>query len=199
MLKTAQTPSRPNGEESENLRLGEILKAVAQGETQALTLLYEQTRTSIYGFALSVTRNPADAEDVLQETYIRVWQSAPDYRENGKPLAWLFTIAKNLALMKLRAAGRFYELPEDAQEPAAAGPADTLEHRALLQAAFRLLGDDELRIVTLHAVSGFRHREIAALLGLPLSTVLSKYNRSVKKLKAFCEGETSYEKKHESH
>ena len=59
------------------------------------------------------------------------------------------------------------------------------EDRLMLEAAFRALSPQECQIVLLHAVSGLKHREIARLMELPLSTVLSKYNRSLKKLPLF--------------
>ena len=62
-------------------------------------------------------------------------------------------------------------------------PGVTVEDRLLLRAALKQLSDAERQIVMLHAVAGLRHRETAALLELPLATVLSKYARAVKKLK----------------
>ena len=68
-------------------------------------------------------------------------------------------------------------------------PEVTLEDRQMLQEALARLGEEERRIVLLHAVTGLKHREIAALLELPLSTVLSKYHRGLKKLKSLMKGE----------
>ena len=65
---------------------------------------------------------------------------------------------------------------------ALADPAVTHEDRMMLEAVLSALSDEERQIVTLHALTGLRHREIAALLGLPLPTVLSKYSRALKKL-----------------
>ena len=58
-----------------------------------------------------------------------------------------------------------------------------------MQQALATLGEEERRIILLHAVTGLKHREIAALLELPLSTVLSKYNRALKKMRAYLEGD----------
>ena len=57
-------------------RLDAMIKAVAGGDRTALADLYSETRSGVYGFALSMLRNSHDAEDVLQEAYIRVWNSA---------------------------------------------------------------------------------------------------------------------------
>ena len=63
------------------------------------------------------------------------------------------------------------------------------DERALLQGALASLADEERRIVLLHAVTGMKHREIAALLELPLPNVLSKYHRALKKMRIFLEGD----------
>ena len=69
------------------------------------------------------------------------------------------------------------------------GSADWTPTSALLQGALASLADEERRIVMLHAVTGLKHREIAALLELPLPTVLSKYHRALKKMRSFLEGD----------
>ena len=75
--------------------------------------------------------------------------------------------------------------------PSATGPASGIapEERAALKAALESLTDAERQIVLLHAASGLKHREIGKLLDLPLATVLSKYHRAVKKLRAQLEGD----------
>ena len=65
------------------------------------------------------------------------------------------------------------------------------DERTLLQQALASLADEERRIVLLHAVTGMKHREIAALLELPLPTVLSKYHRALKKMRAYLEGDNA--------
>ena len=167
-----------------------LLLSLAQGDREALAQLYRQTRTTVYGLALSYVRSPGDAEDVTQDTFVRAWENAPGYRPQGKPLAWLLTICRNLALMKLRARERTVDLTEEAWDALPALPEGlSAEDRALLHAALSALGEEERRIVLLHAVTGLKHREIAALVELPLATVLSKYHRALKKLREKVEGE----------
>ena len=72
-----------------------LILRIAQGDTAALEVLYRQTSSSIYGFALSILRDPVAAEDVMQDTFVSVMQSAPGYQPSGKPMAWLLTIARN--------------------------------------------------------------------------------------------------------
>lgn len=105
-------------------------------------------------------------------------------------MAWLLTIARNLARSRLRQGGRQVELDEEEWNALPASlPAVTSEDRVVLQEALAGLGAEERQIVLLHAVTGLKHREIALLLELPLSTVLSKYHRGLKKLKIMMRGE----------
>ena len=138
---------------------------------------------ALYGFALSVLKNAHDAEDVLHDCYVAVWNNAVQYRSQSKPMAWLITIAKNLCLGQLRAQRKTAEMPEELPFLSADAAGISVEDRTVLSACMRQLSDGERQIVTLHAVAGFKHREIAAILQMPLATVLSKYNRAIKKLK----------------
>ncbi len=161
-----------------------LIARIASGDQQALRMLYAETHAAVFGYALSIVKHRCDAEDVMQETYMSLCAAAHQYRAMGKPMAWLLTIARNLALMKLRKLDR-----EAVTEPvlfeAIAGfePLIAHEDRLVLMATLKLLTDEERQVVNLHALSGLKHREIATLMGLPLSTVLSKYNRALKKLK----------------
>ena len=165
-------------------QLEEILAAIAHGDKEALQHLYQSTRTAVYGFALSILKNRHDAEDILQEVYIRIFHCSDSYRPEGKPMAWIFAITRNLALMRLREGRRYGELPEEAwaQIPAKDSGLST-EDRMVLDAAMQGLTDEERQIVMLHALTGMKHREIAEVMELALPTVLSKYHRAIKKMR----------------
>lgn len=165
--------------------LDRLLRGISRGEREALERLYQATRTSVYSFALSILKNHPDAEDVLHDCYVAVWQGAGGYVSHGKPLAWMLTITKNLCLQKLREQRKTEAGLEDRELTLPDTAALTMEDRSALRACLEQLSDQERQIVALHAVAGFKHREIAALLALPLSTVLSKYNRAIKRLKQY--------------
>lgn len=170
--------------EADSAALDLCLSRISAGDQSALAELYDRTRSAIYGFALSLLKNVHDAEDVLQEVYLQVWQAAGRYRSFRKPMAWLLTITRNLAMSRIRDQGKTVTLsPEDWHMQFADTPAVTTEDRLVLESMLAFLTDEERQIVTLHALTGLKHREIAALLELPLPTVLSKYNRALKKLR----------------
>ena len=165
------------------------LAGLAAGDQEALGQLYHRTRTAVYGLALSILRHGHDAEDVTQDTFVRAWEKAEQYRPQGTPMAWLLAIARNLALMKLRERARTQDLPPEDWESFAIDSHDvTTEDRTVLTAALSTLSDEERQIIMLHVTAGLKHREIAQLLELPLSTVLSKYRRALSKLKQKLEG-----------
>ncbi len=172
----------------EEEKLDSLLVKLGQGDNEALAGLYEKTRTPVYAFAFSILKNHTDAEDVLQDTYIRLYHAAGSYRPEGKPMAYILTVARNLCYQRLREHSRW---PEELSEELEGLPeAATVEDRMLLRACLDRLSDGERQVVTLHAIAGLRHREIASLLGMSLSGVLSRYTRAIHKLRQMCEGGT---------
>jgi len=160
-----------------------MLQEIAKGSKEALAQLYVQTNQAVYGFALSILKNKHDAEDVMQETYLKVYYGVNSYVSQGKPMAWILTITRNCALMKLRQHKKEQTCSSQASEAWGINHSyQTQEDGLILDAAMRVLSDEERQIIVLHAVAGFKHKEIALLLQLPLSTVLSKYQRGLKKL-----------------
>lgn len=162
--------------------LDNLLLNVAKGDLSAMEELYNQTKTGVYSFALSFLKNPEDAKDVLHNTYLSIWVSAHMYETVGKPMAWIITIAKNHCYKALRDR-KWKEENEKENEPATEDFAKDRDIKSTIWQYLNELGDDERRIIVLHAVAGFKHREIADILNIHLSTELSKYRRGIKKLK----------------
>ncbi|CDA79009.1 RNA polymerase sigma factor [Negativibacillus massiliensis] len=161
--------------------LEENLAQIALGSQQAFENLYRATDSSIYGYALSLTRNHHEAQDIMMETYLKIRCAAHLYIPQGKPMAWILTITKNIARTRMRSAGRQIPL-EEVEQVSLPFDRDT-EEAVTLQQAMLNLNEQERQILMLHAVTGLKHREIAEIMGIPLATVLSKYARSLKKLK----------------
>ena len=167
----------------------ELLRRVGSGDQEAFYELYQNTDRTMYSFILSILRNPQDAEEVMQETYLKVWTSAASYQSQGKPLAWMFTIARNLCYMRFRDQKQQADVGLDDLTGEETGelclPLEQMTDAIVLKAALAVLKEDERQIVLLHASAGLKHREIAADLKIPLATVLSKYNRAMKKLQQY--------------
>lgn len=162
-----------------NSALDDAIEAIRSGDKNGMLLLYSECAQAVYAYALSVLKKPHDAEDVLHDCFLQIWEHADSYSSRGKPMAWILTITRNLCYSRLRGQERIEELPEDLALPVTVEP----EQRIVLEACLRKLDDGERQIVVLHAVGGLRHREIASLMKLPLGTVLSKYSRAIGKLR----------------
>ena len=156
----------------------------AEGNTHALEQLYKATSPAVYAYLLSVLKDSHDAEDMLHDTYLSIWSGASSYRSQGKPMAWIFTIGRNLCLKQLSGGNKESAPLEEWMEYTPDSGEMTQEDKWLIRQCMDQLSPEERQIVTLHAVAGFKHREIAQFLSLPLSTVLSKYHRAIRKLKA---------------
>lgn len=159
----------------------ELISRVAKRDREAFERLYESTRSIIYSYGLSILKNRQDAEDIMHDTYIKIFQSAASYQPSGKPLAWILTIVKHLSYNRLRD-----RKPTDNIEDYTFSSGDfstDAENKMIVDSMIRTLSDEERQIVMLHAAGGLKHRETAEILGLPLSTILSKYNRAIKKLR----------------
>lgn len=165
------------------------ISETSSGNMDAMEKLYNATKSDVYGFALSILRNPQSAQDVMQDTYLQIYNSGSQYRAQGKPMAWILTIVRNLSLMKLRdRSGSHLQIEEQWELSDSGDTAGQVSDRLLLQSAMEILNDEERQIIILHSVSGMKHREIADLLDIPLSTILSKYSRALAKLKKRLEG-----------
>ena len=171
------------------------IQMIAEGSQDGLEALYHNTSAAIYAYALSVLKNPHDAEDILHECYLRIHTAAGSYRSSGKPMAWIMTIAKNLCRMQLRDRQKTAPLSEeDWSHYLESNSEFDPDDRIVLTQCMERLSQTERQIVSLHIVAGFKHREIAQFLEMPLATVLSKYHRSLKKLSVYFKGENLYEK-----
>lgn len=166
-----------------------LLIQTGKGSQEAFKQLYEKTDRILYGFILSILRNPYDAEEIMQETYMKIWTSAAGYQPQGKPLAWMFTIARNLCYMKFREQKHQADVGLDeltgTESSEFCPQIENAADKLVLKAALEALKEEERQIVLLKNSSGLKHREIAQALGMPLATVLSKYNRAMKKLEQY--------------
>ncbi len=161
-----------------------LIRRIGEEDQDALEELYIKTGRAVYSFVLSIVRNPADTQDIVQETYLKIRAAAHLYQPMGKPLAWIFTIARNLARTKLAQGNLLLsaedcKIEEDPQYSYISDPDDKM----VLESALKILSQEERQVILLHCVAGMKHRELASNLGQPLSTVLSRYNRALKKLK----------------
>ncbi len=160
-------------------QLDRLIVRISGGDDDALAELYEKTNRGVFAFLYSYLDNREDSEDAMQNVYLRVKLHAGSYRPGSNARAWMLQIAKNIALNEL--AGRARTVDADLTRMAASDDGDG--ELGITELMKKVLTEEERRIIALHVLWGYRHREIAEMTGCPVGTVTAKYNRSVKKLK----------------
>ena len=134
---------------------------------------YEQYKTGLFRYALSLLKDPDGAEDVLQEVFLRLL-GGKNFPEPGKEQAYLYRMARNLCFDHLRRQKRLaQEPPQILSEPS------RYAYIELISA----LEPKEREIVTLKIVGGLTHREIAKVLGLTEHAAKKRYERAIQKLR----------------
>ncbi|WP_108501053.1 sigma-70 family RNA polymerase sigma factor [Paracoccus indicus] len=171
--------------------LERLISRISLGDRDAFDALYDATSAKLHAVCLSVLRDRPEAEETLQEVYIRVWQSASRYASNGlSPMTWLITIARNRSIDKLRARkSRPSTAPEDA---AAALPCDApspesatimAQERRMLDECLARLADAQAGAVRAVYLEGVTYADLAQREGMPINTVRSWLRRSLLRLK----------------
>ncbi|WP_414151282.1 RNA polymerase sigma factor [Acetobacterium carbinolicum] len=186
-LAMVVTDNTENTQYEKKINIDEaIFTRIAAGDMVAFEEFYRQTERTVYAFVLSTLKNHDDALDVVQDTYLKIRAAAHLYKPMGKPMAWVFTIARNLSVSKIRNKQKNDSITlTDMENDLNFSYVSDAEDRLVLQTALKILSSEETEIILLHAISGFTHREIAKSLEMKLSTVLSKYHRGLKKLKKY--------------
>lgn len=157
---------------------------IAAGSKEALEFLYNKTKSYVYGYAFSMLNNVTDAEDVMQDTYVNIHKYAYMYNPRNKSLAWILKITKNLCLNKLKKRNRKETDIADIEHTITNSKKNEHHDYVFVKTILEDLSEEEKKIVILSSIDGLKYREIADLLDLNLSTVLSKYHRAMKKLRA---------------
>lgn len=158
---------------------------IADKDSGALHELYDTINKNIYSFALSILKNHDDALEVMQETFITIYNHADQYENKDKPMAWILTITKNLSYMRLRKNREMADIDD-----LVFSSEDNHDDKIFVKYLLDKLTSEERQIVVLHVVDGFRFHEIAKMLDLKLSTTLSKYHRAIKRIKEIVKEES---------
>ncbi|MFK7938907.1 MAG: sigma-70 family RNA polymerase sigma factor [Roseovarius sp.] len=171
----------------------EIEKLIGQVGLQdraAFQTLYARTSAKLFGVVLRVLHNQAEAEDVVQDVYVKIWRNAGRYRANGfSPMTWLITIARNTAIDAKRRKGRrandgdalLDQIADPAPGPEALSVAAS--ERAQLGACLAELDADRAEAVRRAYLIGDSYAELAAHFDVPLNTMRTWLRRSLIKLK----------------
>ncbi len=172
-----------------------LLAAVARRDERAFAELYDQYASILFGLMLRILHSRAEAEDVLQEVFLQVWQQAPSFDPTrGRPFTWLVTLARSRAIDRLRAVeSRERTAKRSAEDSPAGEPASAKEEAAdelalqgeraeIVRGALAELSEEQRSTLLLAYLGGLSQAEIAEQTGQPLGTVKTRTRSGLKKL-----------------
>lgn len=168
----------------------DLVEQIARGQVGPLELLVARYRRQVYQLALGITRDPETAEEVLQDTFYRLYQHAGTLDRALPLLPWLYRVAANLAYNSARRrrfwSEPFHALAERLFAPPLRSPehiAEQHELQAIVRAVLDELPPHHRAVLTLHYLEDYSIPEIAAILGCPAGTVKSRLHHARKVLK----------------
>jgi RNA polymerase sigma-70 factor (ECF subfamily) len=181
--------ARPEQDELDS----ELLRAVARGDEAAFARVYDRYAPILLGLMLRILRSRPEAEDVLQEVFLQVWQQARSFDPaRGRAFTWLATLARSRAIDRLRAVDSRERAAqrsvEDGQPPAAESQrwadeeAIRAERAEAVRAALAELPEEQRQVLVLAYLDGMSQSEIAAAKNQPLGTVKTRTRTGLKRL-----------------
>lgn len=180
------------GPESSDFRLA---RSAGDGDTSALGELYRRYNRRVYTLCLRMTANTAEAEDLTQEVFIKLYSEAGSFRGESAFTTWLHRLTVNVVLMYFRKHKRRFERPTaDTEVPDLAVPGTErpgctpVLDRVELDRALTGLPPGYRMIFVLFEVEGYTHEEIALILGCAAGTSKSQLHKARKKLRALLRG-----------
>jgi RNA polymerase sigma-70 factor (ECF subfamily) len=162
---------------------------MAAGETACLARLYDRRGAALYSLLLRMLANPSEAEEALQDAFVRIWRRSADFDPaRSAPFTWMVMIARGLALSRLRSRGRAeagrcaYEeelVSLEVEHLSGGWQTPDPELPAICAGALRRLPEEQRRALELAFFRGWTHAEIAHTTGEPLGTIKARIRRGL--------------------
>ena len=190
MSDPAPTPSDERAEADARL-----VQRMARGDKAALAEIYDRFSRPLYATALRIVSDPTDAQDLVQDTFVALWEKAGTFeRERGTAFAWAVTFVRNRSIDRVRSRRRRSEIlaaaapdelgyRDDGAGPAADASAASGDQARAVRAAVAALPTEQKRALELAFFGGLTQQEIAAQLSEPLGTVKARIRRGLLKLR----------------
>ena len=155
------------------------------GNVNSLGIIYDLTSKGVFTFVLPIVKDYSLAEDVMQQTYIKIYENISTYKKGTNARNWILTIAKNIAINEFNKNKKVVNCSfnDDDYVPDGMCSLDESKDTPIIKLANEILSPEDFRIVIMHIVGEYKHREIAEILNIPLGTVTWKYNNALDKLR----------------
>jgi RNA polymerase sigma-70 factor, ECF subfamily len=172
-------------------KLGAILVSVARGDSDAFTELYRSTSPKLFGVCVRMLPQRSDAEDVLQDVFVTIWNKASSYdAHRANPMGWLLSIARSKAIDRLRTFKRDkrntpldLEAPLVDRAPSVAEAAEASDERHRLDRCLGTLEDRQRAAIHEAFLDGSTHSDLAERWSVPLGTMKSWIRRGLTQLR----------------
>ena len=171
----------------------QLLGRIARRDREAFSQLYDRYARVLYSTLFRVLNNPEEAQDLLQDVFLQIWDKAPTYDPAlGKPFNWAMTLTRNKAVDRLRALRRRYvfigEIANEAEEQSVEfrpGPGEVFsaDQAALVRSAVAGLPLEQRQAIEMAFLGGMTQNEIADALRQPLGTIKARIRRGMLKLR----------------
>jgi len=176
----AGAPSPEDGTSGTDLT--DLLRRSGRGDEPAFALLYDATAARVFGLAVRVVRDPAQAEEVTQESFLEIWRTAGRYDpDRGSALSWLLTITHRKAVDRVRsaeAASRrdtsYQQHNQPVEHDSTAEAAEASLEARRVRGALAALTEVQREAVGLAYLGGYTHTEVATMLDLPVGTAKTR-------------------------
>ena len=172
---------------------GDLLRRVARKDQKAFELLYDLYAKLVYSLIVSIVKKQEEAEDVLQEVFVQVWEKASSFNvARGNVYGWIVALARHRAIDRVRSKDyRKQSMTGTETDPdmmtfsEGIGPLDALvagERVTLVKDALREIPPEQREVIEVAYFGGYSQSEIATQLSIPLGTVKTRMRQGVKKL-----------------
>jgi RNA polymerase sigma-70 factor, ECF subfamily len=174
---------------SDTAEITHLIGRTALKDRAAFSRLYQKTSAKLFGVTLRILRSRPEAEEALQEVYVKIWQRADRYvADHYSPISWLVAIARNHALDMLRARKPVANDLDEALDIADGGPdpeqaALRSAERGQIETCLQNLDEDRAEAVRGAYLDGYSYEELSARFGVPLNTMRTWLRRSLLKLR----------------
>lgn len=190
-MSLASTTIVPVGVDSQNSAIDELLERIARGDRHAFAQLYRLTAPRLFGLVKRVLRDSAQSEEVGQEVFLEIWQTASRFqRGKGRGLTWIFTMAHRRAIDRVRASqsSRDRDLrigirDRETEHDSVAEKVDLIFEGMRMREAMTHLSPVQRQAIELTYFGGYTQSELASALGIPISTAKTRMRDGLLKLR----------------